>query len=50
MAMNFECGILINSSRSIIYSSSDFDFAEKASFEAKKIQQKMSSLLLENIR
>ena len=50
IAMNLECGILINCSRSIIYSSTGFDFAEKASFEAKKIQQKMSSLLLEMIR
>ena len=50
IAMNFECGILINCSRSIIYSSTGFDFAEKAGFEAKKIQQKMSYLLLEKIR
>ena len=50
IAMNLECGILINCSRSIIYSSTGFDFAEKASCEAKKIQQKMSSLLLEMIR
>tara|TARA_B100000900_G_scaffold239641_2_gene203690 strand:+ start:8342 stop:9160 length:819 start_codon:yes stop_codon:yes gene_type:complete len=49
ITMNSECGILINCSRSIIYSSDGLDFAEKASSEAKKIQQKMSSLLLEMV-
>ena len=50
IAMNFECGILINCSRSIIYSYKGYDFAENASFEAKKFQKNMSSLLLEKIR
>ena len=46
-AMNSECGILVNSSRSIIYSGSGLDFAEKAALEAKKLQQKMSLILSE---
>ena len=46
-AMNSDCGILVNSSRSIIYSGSGLDFAEKAALEAKKLQQKMSLILSE---
>ena len=43
--MNDDCGILVNSSRAIIYASSGEDFAERAHEEAKKMQQEMSSLL-----
>jgi orotidine-5'-phosphate decarboxylase len=43
--MNDKVGLLVNSSRSIIYASSDEDFAEKAREEALKIQQEMSELL-----
>lgn len=45
--MNSECGLLVNSSRGIIYASSDVDFAEKAGEAAKKIQQEMEHLLNE---
>lgn len=39
------CGLLVNSSRSIIYASSGRDFADKAREEAKKLQSEMSDLL-----
>lgn len=39
---NQDIGLLINASRSIIYASSESDFAEAARSEAKKIQQEMS--------
>ena len=42
---NDECGLLVNSSRQIIYASSDVDFAEKAREEALKVQQEMAELL-----
>ena len=43
-----DCGLLINSSRSIIYAGNDTRFAEKAQQEALKIQQEMEILLDEN--
>lgn len=43
-----DCGLLVNSSRGIIYASQDADFAEKAGEEAKKLQQEMEHLLREN--
>jgi orotidine-5'-phosphate decarboxylase len=42
---NSECGLIVNSSRQIIYASSGEDFAEKAAFEAKKVQKEMAMLL-----
>jgi len=45
--MNDDCGLLVNSSRGIIYASSDIDFAEKARQESEKIQHKMDILLSE---
>ena len=42
---NKQCGMLVNSSRSIIYASTGEDFAEKARVEAKKIQEEMKLLL-----
>ena len=45
--MNEDCGLLVNSSRGIIYASSDIDFAEKAREEAEKLQHKMDILLSE---
>ena len=45
--MNAECGLLVNSSRSIIYASTEIDFAEKARLEAQKLQFKMDILLSE---
>lgn len=44
---NKDCGLLINSSRAIIYASNGEDFAVRASLEAKSIQQDMASILLE---
>src|SRR5690606_3486337 len=43
--MNANVGLLINSSRGIIYASKDEDFAEKAKAEAEKLQQKMAEIL-----
>ncbi|MEZ7866244.1 MAG: orotidine-5'-phosphate decarboxylase [Paludibacteraceae bacterium] len=45
---NDECGLLVNSSRQIIYASSETDFAEKAREEALKVQQEMSKILPPN--
>ena len=46
--MNDNVGLLINSSRGIIYASSEKDFAEKAREEALKMQQEMQSILENN--
>lgn len=43
--MNANVGLLINSSRGIIYASNSTDFAEKARAEALKMQQQMSAIL-----
>lgn len=43
--MNKQCGLLVNSSRAIIYASNGEDFAEVARQEAQKVQQEMSQLL-----
>lgn len=43
--MNANVGLLINSSRGIIYASKEADFAEKARVEALKIQQEMAAIL-----
>lgn len=45
--MNSTCGLLVNSSRQIIYAASDNTFAEAARIEAMKVQQEMESLLKE---
>ena len=42
-----DCGLLVNSSRGVIYASSDIDFAEKAREESEKLQHKMDILLSE---
>ena len=42
---NKDCGLLVNSSRGIIYASNGADFAERAGEEAKKIQQEMAAIL-----
>ena len=44
---NNDCGLLVNSSRGIIYASSGHDFAEKAAVEAEKLQQDMAKIILE---
>jgi orotidine-5'-phosphate decarboxylase len=43
--LNKDCGLLVNSSRAIIYASSGEDFAERAAEEAKKVQQEMATYL-----
>ena|SRR5690554_564885 len=48
-AMNSECGLLVNSSRAIIYASLNRDFAHKAGEAAKEIQQEMEQLLSDGL-
>ncbi len=43
--LNNDIGLLVNSSRGIIYASNGIDFAEKAAEKAKELQQEMKSLL-----
>ncbi|AWG23113.1 orotidine-5'-phosphate decarboxylase [Flavobacterium faecale] len=43
--MNDKIGLLINSSRGIIYASKEADFAEKAREEALKMQQEMQTIM-----
>jgi orotidine-5'-phosphate decarboxylase len=43
--MNKQCGLLVNSSRGIIYAGSGTDFKDKARDEAKKLQMEMKELL-----
>jgi orotidine-5'-phosphate decarboxylase len=45
--MNESCGLLVNSSRQIIYASSGKDFADAAQAEAKRVQQEMEVILRE---
>lgn len=43
--MNSQCGLLVNSSRAIIYAANDETFAEAAAREAKKVQEQMAGFL-----
>ena len=43
--MTRECGLLVNSSRGIIYASNGEDFAEAAAAEARKLRDNMTMLL-----
>ncbi len=43
--MNSKCGLLVNSSRGIIYASEGKDFAEKAGETAKEVREEMEQLL-----
>jgi orotidine-5'-phosphate decarboxylase len=43
--MNSTCGLLVNSSRQIIYASSESDYAKAARREAEKVQTEMEFLL-----
>jgi orotidine-5'-phosphate decarboxylase len=45
--MNDQCGLLVNSSRAIIYASDGEDFALRARDEALNVQVDMEELLLE---
>lgn len=46
LAMIDECGLLVNSSRGIIYASAGEDFAEAAGTEAKKLAEQMAEMLV----
>ena len=43
--LNKDCGLLVNSSRGIIYASNGMDFAERAAEEATKLQQQMAQAM-----
>jgi orotidine-5'-phosphate decarboxylase len=43
--LNQDCGLLVNSSRGIIYASNGLDFAERAREEAAKLQVEMAGML-----
>lgn len=43
--MTSDCGLLVNSSRGIIYASSEEDYAEVAAQKAQELQQQMDTLL-----
>lgn len=43
--LNSSCGLLVNSSRQIIYASSEKDYAEKAGIEALNVQNEMAEIL-----
>jgi orotidine-5'-phosphate decarboxylase len=45
LAFNDQCGLLVNSSRQILYASQHEDFADMARQEAFKLQQEMAELL-----
>jgi orotidine-5'-phosphate decarboxylase len=45
--LNSQCGLLVNSSRAIIYASNEEDFAIKAKEEALKVQEEMAIYLKE---
>jgi orotidine-5'-phosphate decarboxylase len=46
--LNSQCGLLVNSSRGIIFKSSEKDFAEIARTEAQKLQEQMAEVLENN--
>ena len=46
--LNAQCGLLVNSSRGIIYAGKDEDFAEKARAEALKLQLEMEEILIKS--
>jgi orotidine-5'-phosphate decarboxylase len=48
--MNENVGLLINSSRAIIYASNGTDYAEVARAEALKMQQKMEIILIKSLK
>lgn len=43
--MNKDCGLLVNSSRGIIFASAGDDFAERAAEEAQKMQKAMLKII-----
>ena len=42
---NEDCGIIVNSSRDIIYASQEIDFGEKAGERARNLQLQMAEIL-----
>ena len=48
--MTEDCGLIVNSSRGVIYASSGTDFAEAAAAEAKKLAEQMAELLPEALK
>ena len=46
--INAHCGLIVNSSRGIIFADKGEQFAERAGEEARKLQQEMERLLREN--
>ncbi len=46
--MNKECGLLVNSSRGIIFADNSEKFAETAKLKAKELQEEMAKLLKKN--
>jgi len=48
--MNSQCGLLVNSSRAIIYAGTGEDFVAAALKEAKKLQQEMQEMLMRYLR
>lgn len=48
--LNIQCGLIVNSARSVIYASSKEDYAEAARTEAKRIQLEMSGYLDRYVR
>jgi orotidine-5'-phosphate decarboxylase len=46
--LNTQCGLLVNSSRGIIFKSTKKDFAEVARTEAQKLQEQMKKILTTN--
>ncbi|MGM9847431.1 MAG: orotidine-5'-phosphate decarboxylase [Muribaculaceae bacterium] len=48
--MTDDCGLIVNSSRGVIYASSGTDFAEAAAAEAKKLAEQMAALLPEALK
>ena len=43
--MNSDCGLLVNSSRNIIYASGEENFADVAAAEARRMKREMEKLL-----
>ena len=43
--MTKDCGLIVNSSRAIIYASNGEDFAERAREEARKVQEQMAMIM-----
>ncbi len=43
--LNKQCGLIVNSTRAIIYASADKDFASAAGIEARNVKDEMSALL-----